>query len=224
MSRTSRDQVSIDQPVLSKNDRIAAEVRKRLDAAGAYAVNLISSPGSGKTTLLEVLGRRLGDRLAVVVGDVQTRRDAERLSEAGVRAVQVETGGACHLSAKNVADVLDEVLGDRPPELLMIENVGNLVCPASFKLGAHMKAAMLSLPEGDDKVLKYPSIFRQSRVLVLSKIDLLPHMDFNVDRVVRECASLNEGCQTFCVSARTGEGMDALCAFLLERCAERATA
>jgi len=181
-------------------------------------LNMISSPGSGKTMLLETMGQVLKDDLAVIDGDVQTQRDAERLRAAGVRAVQIETGGACHLDAQRVADVLDELdLETSPAKILVIENVGNLVCPSSFDLGEHMKIALLSLPEGDDKVLKYPSIFRRIGILLVTKIDLLPHLDFDVNRVVAETRSLNERFDAFALSAKTGEGVDAFCGYLLEK-------
>jgi hydrogenase nickel incorporation protein HypB len=208
--------IDIAKPVLSKNDELAARNRERLAATAAFVVNMISSPGSGKTTLLEAMGRLLGDRLAVIEGDVQTRRDADRLEKLGIRAVQIETGGACHLDAARVARALDELaLEERPCELLVIENVGNLVCPSSFDLGEHMKVALLSLPEGDDKVLKYPAVFRRIGALVITKIDLAPHIEFDVARAVRECASLNDAFETFRVSAKTGEGVQALCDGLL---------
>ena len=218
MTRRKPRKVDIARPVMTKNDAAAAVNRERFAKSGALVLNMISSPGSGKTTLLEAMGEVLGHRLAVIEGDVQTRRDAERLGAAGIRAVQIETGGACHLDAPRVAGVLDELaLDDNPPEILVIENVGNLVCPSSFDLGEHMKVALLSVPEGDDKVLKYPAVFARIRVLLVTKIDLLPHLDFDVDRVVAECASLNDAFETFRVSARTREGVKTFCEFLLRR-------
>ena len=215
--------VDIETPVLSKNDAIAAENRARFDRVGAFVLNMISSPGSGKTTLLEAMGRVLGDDLAVIDGDVQTRRDAERLVQSGIRAVQIETGGACHLDAQRVADVLGDLnLETHPAKIVVIENVGNLVCPSSYNLGEHMKAALLSLPEGDDKVPKYPSIFRRIGILLVTKIDLAPYMDFDVDRVVAETRSLNDSFECFRLSAKTGKGVEAFCEFLLKNQADLA--
>lgn len=210
--------VDIETPILSKNDRLAAENRRRFRERGLYTVNLISSPGSGKTSLLEALAQRMGDGLAVIEGDVQTRRDAERVAGAGARAVQIETGGACHLDAEAVAGAFERLdLADGGARVLVIENVGNLVCPSSYDLGEDLTAAILSAPEGDDKVLKYPAIFRRVGALIINKIDLLPHLDFDVDRVIEECASLNEDFEVFRLSARTGEGVDAFHRFLEDR-------
>jgi hydrogenase nickel incorporation protein HypB len=210
--------VKILSPVMQKNNEIAAANRQRFVVMRSYAINLISSPGSGKTTLLEAMAQILGRRMAVIEGDLQTRRDAERVEKAGCRAYQIETGGACHLDAQAVSGAMDALgLAGDPCPFVVIENVGNLVCPSSYDLGEHMKVGMLSLPEGDDKVLKYPSVFRRIGALVISKIDLQPHMDFDVDRVVRECASLNESFVTFRVSAKTGQGVQEFCRLLEER-------
>jgi hydrogenase nickel incorporation protein HypB len=207
--------VRITASAMSKNDEVAAANRERFARAGKLAVNLISSPGSGKTTLLEALAERLGSDLAVIEGDVQTRRDAERVAAAGAVAHQVETGGACHLDARAVSGALDAMaLEELPAGIVVIENVGNLVCPSSYDLGEHFKAALLSVPEGDDKVLKYPSVFRRIGALVVTKVDLLPHLEFDVDRVEAECRSLNDAFDTFRLSARTGEGVDRFCEYL----------
>jgi hydrogenase nickel incorporation protein HypB len=215
---TADRKVDIRQPVMSANDRIAEANRDRFAALGAYVINMISSPGAGKTTLLQAMAERMADEMAVIVGDLQTRRDAERVREKGVRAHQIETGGACHLDARAVmkaTGAMDLQPGDC--KVLVVENVGNLVCPASFELGEHMKVALLSLPEGDDKVLKYPSIFSRIGALLITKTDLAPHMDFDVDRAIAECESLNKDFRTFQISARTGEGVDAFCDFLLAK-------
>ena len=218
MTKPTSKRVDIEKPVLSKNDRIAAENRERFAKTGVLVLNMISSPGSGKTTLLEAMGRVMGGDLVVIEGDVQTHRDAERLRASGLRAVQIETGGACHLDAQRVADVLDEVdIEGHPARLLVIENVGNLVCPSSFDLGEHMKVALISLPEGDDKILKYPALFRRIGVLVVTKTDLLPHLDFDIDRVLAETRSLNNHFESFRLSAKTGEGVEAFCRFLLRK-------
>jgi len=210
--------IEINSPVLAPNDRVAAENRRLFADCGLLVVNIISSPGSGKTSLLEAMAQRLGREMAVIVGDLQTRRDAERIEKAGCTAVQIQTQGGCHLDAQQVARAAEQMgLRAMGCKVLVIENVGNLVCPASFDLGEHMKIALLSPPEGDDKVLKYPSIFCRVGVLIISKHDLLEFMEFDADRAERECASLNDDFVTFRLSAKTGEGVDAFCAFLLEK-------
>jgi len=207
----------IKSPVMTKNDDIAAENRRAFGLNGILAFNIISSPGAGKTTLLEALAARLGPEMAVIEGDVKTRRDADRIIRAGCRAVQIETGGSCHLDAAAVKEAFSSLDKKKPFRYLAIENVGNLICPSAYDLGEHIRVGMLSLPEGDDKVLKYPSLFSRIDVLLLTKTDLLPHMEFDMDRVENECRSLNSGVRTFRVSARTGEGMADLCAFLRGR-------
>ena len=210
--------VSIRSPVMCKNDAIAAGNRRLFADSGIFAINVISSPGSGKTTLLERMAEILGDEMAVIEGDVQTRRDAERVEKTGCRVYQIETGGACHLDAARVAEALAQLRpGDTGCRILVIENVGNLVCPSGYDLGEHIKVGVLSLPEGDDKVLKYPSVFSRVGAFVINKIDLAAVMDFDEARAIRECASLNEDFETFRVSAKTGEGVDAFCRFLRER-------
>jgi len=207
----------IKSPVMTKNDDIAAENRRAFGLNGILAFNIISSPGAGKTTLLEALAARLGPEMAVIEGDVKTRRDADRIIRAGCRAVQIETGGSCHLDAAAVKEAFSSLDKKKPFRYLAIENVGNLICPSAYDLGEHIRVGMLSLPEGDDKVLKYPSLFSRIDVLLLTKTDLLPHMEFDMDRVENECRSLNSGVRTFRVSARTGEGMADLCGFLKSR-------
>lgn len=201
--------IDLRLPVLRANDDEAARNRALFAARGVRVVNLISSPGSGKTTLLQALARRMGARLAVIVGDPETDRDAVRIREAGCQAVQIETRGACHLDARSVRERVGE-LDLSGTDLLVIENVGNLVCPAVYDLGEHQKVALLSTPEGDDKVLKYPAIFSRILTLVVTKIDLLEHLDFDCDRVEAECRSLNPRVVCLRASARTGEGIDAL--------------
>lgn len=204
----------ITSPVMTRNDDIAAENRRAFGLNGVLAFNIISSPGAGKTTLLEALAAEFGPEMAVIEGDVKTRRDADRIIRAGCRAVQIETGGSCHLDAAAVKEAFSALDKRKPFKYLAIENVGNLICPSAYDLGEHIKIGMLSLPEGDDKVLKYPSLFSRIGVLLLTKTDLLPHMDFDMDRVEKECRSLNPGVKTFRISARTGEGMADLCSFL----------
>lgn len=207
----------IKSPVMARNDETAEENRRAFNLNGILAFNIISSPGAGKTTLLEALAAEFGPEMAVIEGDVKTRRDAERIEKAGCRAVQIETGGSCHLDAAAVKKAFSSLDKKKPFNYLAIENVGNLICPSAYDLGEHIKIGILSLPEGDDKVLKYPSLFSRIDVLVLNKTDLLPHMEFDMERAERECRSLNPGVRTFRVSARTGEGMAELCSFLRSR-------
>ncbi len=205
--------------ILGTNKRIAGEIRAKLREKGILAVNLMSSPGSGKTTLLESLAGRLKDRfrMAVIEGDIETERDAERIRARGIPAWQITTGGACHLEAKMIGRVLADVPADM--DFLFIENVGNLVCPASYDLGESLRFVLLSSPEGDDKPKKYPEAFLSSHVLVLTKSDLIPHLPFDAARARREALEINPGLTVFTVSALTGEGMDAFESFLV---AERA--
>jgi len=208
--------IEVRERVMAKNDELAAEVRARLAAAAVPSFNLVSSPGSGKTTLLERTLERLGPelRIAVVTGDVQTENDAVRLARHTDRLVQaVVTGGACHLDARQILTALEEIPLDET-DLLFVENVGNLVCPASWDLGETAKIVIFSVTEGEDKPLKYPKMFERSRWAVLSKTDLLPHLPFDADRAVAFAREVNPGLEFFFTSALTGEGMDAWCEFL----------
>jgi hydrogenase nickel incorporation protein HypB len=211
-----RQQIPIGRPVMARNDRYAQSNRNRFAELGLFVVNLISSPGSGKTALLEALARRFGRRMAVIEGDVKTSRDADRVTAAGSPAFQIETEGACHLDAHSVGHALEhlDLTGVR---LLVIENVGNLVCPSTYDLGEHEKMAILSLPEGDDKVLKYPALFHRVKTVLINKIDLQPYLTFDIEKAVAECRSLNAGVQVLQVSATRGDGMDALFGYLEER-------
>jgi hydrogenase nickel incorporation protein HypB len=208
--------IEVRERVMARNDAIAADVRARLESAGIIAFNLVSSPGSGKTSLLErtldALGEELG--IAVVTGDVQTQNDADRLARRTRRLVQaVVTGGACHLDASQVEDALARIDLERT-RLLFVENVGNLVCPAAWDLGEAAKIVVLSVTEGEDKPLKYPKAFRMARYAVLNKIDLLPHLDFDVDVCLENARSVNPLLRVFFTSARTGEGLDQWFEFL----------
>jgi hydrogenase nickel incorporation protein HypB len=200
--------------LLGTNKKIASDIRTELERRGILAVNLLSSPGAGKTSLLEQIAVRLRDtaKMAVIEGDIETERDAERIRARGVPAWQITTGGACHLEAKMIARVLPQV----PPEseFLFIENVGNLVCPASYELGERLRFVLLSTPEGDDKPKKYPKAFTTSDVLVLTKVDLLPYLPFDLEKVKAEALELNPRLQIFVTSAVTGQGLDELIAFL----------
>lgn len=206
-------QIAVGRDVMEKNDGYARENRAYFSHRKILALNLISSPGSGKTSLLEAMAKIFGPKMAVIEGDIQTSRDAERVIRAGSRARQIETHGACHLDAHGVGHALDD-LDLEGCEILVIENVGNLVCPATYDLGEHLKIAILSLPEGDDKVLKYPAVFSRIGALVISKIDLAPHLEFDVDKAVNECRSLNRLFVTYKLSAKTGEGVKAFCDYL----------
>jgi len=213
--------VAMKSPVMKRNDDAAERNRQAFSESGLLCLNLMSSPGAGKTTLLERLAEKLGDRLAVIEGDVQTRRDAERIEKAGAYAYQIETGGSCHLDAVAVGTALN---GMKPfPktwEFLVIENVGNLICPSGFYLGEHLTAGMLSLPEGDDKVLKYPGLFSKIDLFLLNKMDLLSNLRFDPDRAEEECRSLNPDVSVLRLSAETSLGIDGLVSFLEDRRAE----
>jgi hydrogenase nickel incorporation protein HypB len=208
--------IEVRERVMSRNNEIAAQVRSRLEAHGVAAFNLVSSPGSGKTTLLErtlaVLGEELG--IAVMTGDVQTQNDADRLAAHTARIVSaVVTNGACHLDALQVLTALDNV-DLESARILFIENVGNLVCPASWDLGEKEMIALFAVTEGEDKPLKYPKMFRQARHVVMTKTDLLPHVPFDMDRAVANALSVNPGLSVLRVSALSGEGMEAWFDFL----------
>jgi hydrogenase nickel incorporation protein HypB len=210
--------IEVREKVMAKNDELAGEVRRRLGADRVAALNLVSAPGSGKTLLLERTLERLGGelRMAVVTGDVQTQNDADRLARHTTNLVQaVVTNGACHLDARQVLTALEAI--DLPhTDLLFIENVGNLVCPASWDLGEAAKVVIFSVTEGEDKPLKYPKMFQQARYAVLNKIDLLPYVPFDRDLAVRHAQAVNPGLRFFFTSALTGEGLDGWCDFLRE--------
>ncbi len=202
------------EDILGSNKKIASQIRKKLEEHDILAINLLSAPGSGKTSLLEKIGLKLKDnyRLGVIEGDIETERDAERIRKIGLPAWQITTHGACHLEAKMLAQIFDQISTDL--DFLFIENVGNLVCPASFDLGEGLRFVLLSVPEGDDKPKKYPEAFLTSQVLVLTKCDLLPYLPFDTDRVIKEALEINPHLKVFKTSATTGEGLDELCAFL----------
>ncbi|HEY5789089.1 MAG TPA: hydrogenase nickel incorporation protein HypB [Gammaproteobacteria bacterium] len=207
--------VRIEQEILGENDRYAAANRARFRAAGQFALNLVSSPGSGKTTLLTRTIDRLAGRVpvAVVEGDQQTSHDAERIRATGAPAVQVNTGKGCHLDAHMVGHALER-LDPVAGALVLIENVGNLVCPAAFDLGEQHKVVILSVTEGEDKPLKYPDMFHAADLLLLNKIDLLPYLDFDVERCLDYARRVRADIEVLQVSARDGTGMDAWLAWL----------
>ncbi len=217
--------IDVRERVMERNDEIARAVRQRLLGAGVTTLNLVSSPGSGKTLLLERTLAEMGDELgmAVVTGDVQTQNDADRLARHTDRLVQaVVTGGACHLDARQVLDAID-ALDLEEIHLLFIENVGNLVCPASWDLGEDAKVVVLSVTEGEDKPLKYPKMFREAQYAVINKIDLLPYVPFDPDLAVRYALEVNPALRFFELSALTGQGMETWYTFLKQRVA-RSTA
>jgi len=201
--------VAVVKNILEANRRIAEENRQAFDEKGLLAINLMSSPGAGKTTLLEKTIRLLKDeyKVGVVEGDIQSTYDAERIGKTGAPVVQINTGGACHLDSNMIREAL-QTLELRTLNLLFIENVGNLVCPAEFQLGEHFKAMILSVAEGDDKPLKYPLMFQESRVLLINKIDLLPFCDCDVNLMEERARAINPSLRIFRVSCRTGEGLE----------------
>jgi hydrogenase nickel incorporation protein HypB len=202
--------VDLVKDVLESNDLVGAHNRAHFDAHGAFAVNLMSSPGSGKTMLLEATIRALGDefRIAVIEGDLETENDALRIRAHGVPAVQITTGSACHLDAEMVHEALHEIDLDRI-DLLFIENVGNLVCPAGFDLGQHANVVLLSATEGDDKPAKYPVMFRVADLVVLSKSDLLPYLDdFDASRAEAAVRALANPAPVISLSARRADGLE----------------
>jgi hydrogenase nickel incorporation protein HypB len=203
-----REKISIIENIMSANDRLAEENRILLDQAGVFAINIMASPGAGKTMFilktLEALDGRL--RMGVIEGDIATSIDTEKAIAAGMPAVQINTGGDCHLDAVMVSNAL-KALPLNELDVVIIENVGNLVCPASFALGTHINVLIASIPEGDDKPYKYPGIYRGIQALVINKIDLLPYVQFKMDYFSEGVNILNPGLVTFPVSAMTGEGM-----------------
>jgi hydrogenase nickel incorporation protein HypB len=204
--------------ILKANDQLAAENRARFELERIFAVNLVGSPGCGKTTLLEGLFRQLGNRIgtAVIEGDIAGQVDAERMEKIGVPVVQINTDGMCHLDATMIAAACDglNVSGD---VMLFIENVGNLVCTAGFDLGEQLRVIALSVPEGDDKLVKYPVIFQRSHALIITKIDMLRHSNFSVARVREDMRRLAPNAAVFEVSALHGTGMPELADWLLAR-------
>lgn len=199
----------VEERLLAKNDHVAAHVRASLEARGIVAVNLMSSPGSGKTSLLEltIAGLRGGREVCVIEGDQETSFDADRIRRAGARAVQVNTGAGCHLDAEMVHRALHD-LDPGPGSLLFVENVGNLVCPALFDLGERAKVVVISVTEGDDKPLKYPHMFAAADLVVVNKTDLLPYVDFDLERLTAQARSLRPEVRVLPLSVRSGERVD----------------
>lgn len=213
----SRKQITVLEDLLGSNKKIANELRHYLTAKNIFTINLMSSPGSGKTTLIEKLIDYLwpDHPLAVIEGDIETDLDAARIKAKGVPAWQITTGGACHLEARMIARIIKEI--PEKTEFLFIENVGNLVCPASYDLGENLRFVLLSIPEGEDKPLKYPKAFLTAQGLIITKIDLLGPISFDVEKVKEEAKKINPDLVIFTTSARTGEGIKELASYLLQQ-------
>ncbi len=210
--------ILIVENILNANDKLAQTNRARIDAAGVFSINILASPGAGKTSLIEQTIPRLKGKLrvAIVDGDIATSIDADRAAAAGAgAAIQINTGGDCHLDAVMLHGALEQ-LDLAQFDLLIVENVGNLVCPANFKLGTHKTVLVASVPEGDDKPYKYPGTYRGVDVLVVNKIDLLPYVNFRMDYFRQGVQVLNPGVTTFPLSCRTGEGLDAWVEWLVQ--------
>ena len=201
--------IAYQEKVLSKNDELAAEVRERLASRGIFALNLISGPGAGKTSLVERTAAWASGRLkaAALSGDQATDNDAKRIRSAGIPALQITTGNECHLNAGRVLDLLDAPELD-DIRLLLIENVGNLICPAAYDLGEAAKVAVLSVAEGDDKPLKYPALFQRAELMVINKLDLLDRTDFRLDRAIANAREVAPHLDVLSLSCRTGEGLE----------------
>ncbi|MEO1487512.1 MAG: hydrogenase nickel incorporation protein HypB [Bacteroidota bacterium] len=204
--------------LLKANDFVADIIRKEVAKTKTLLVNITSSAGSGKTTLMQKTAEKLKDKinLAVMVGDLETERDAERIRETGIHALQIVTGGICHLEAQMVHQVLDQFDLENL-DLLFIENVGNLVCPASFDLGEDFRVTLIATTEGDDKPKKYPKMFLTSDLMLVSKSDLLPYLPFSVDAVTKDAREVNHELEVIQLSSLTDEGIDEWCDWLLEK-------
>ncbi len=210
--------VSVVRNVLDANERIALENRTMFDGKKIFVINLMSGPGAGKTSLVEktILALRDKYRIAVIEGDIQDTYDADRVAALGIPAVQINTGSACHLDGNMIRDAFPGLNFDKI-DLLIVENVGNLVCPAEFKVGENFKAMVLSTPEGADKPAKYPLMFKESRVLIINKMDLMPYVSFDLEKAKRDALGLNQDLVIFEVSCKTGDGLQAWFAWLSEQ-------
>ena len=209
--------IEVKESVFANNDRAAEALRERMHDAGTFMINLMSSPGAGKTTLLSATTRALADemRVAIMEADVDSDVDAHTVQEAGAKAIQLHTGGMCHLDAAMTEQGLQQ-MGYEDTDLVFIENVGNLVCPAETDTGASKNIEILSVPEGDDKPLKYPLMFEVSDLVLISKVDTLPYFDFDRDKLERNVLLRNPDAQIIYLSAKTGEGMDQWLSWLRE--------
>lgn len=211
-------EIEVMKNILGENDRIAAENQAMFAAKGVYVLNLMGSPGAGKTSVLEKTMERLKDkvRMAVIEGDLFTSKDADRIERHGVPVIQINTAGGCHLDAPMVQKVAAKLDLDNL-DLLIVENVGNLVCPAEFAVGEDEKAVVLSITEGDDKPLKYPLIFKESAIALLNKVDILPYCNFDMDSAKDDITTLHPGMEIIEVACTTGQGIDEWCEWLLNR-------
>lgn len=216
--------IDLEKPILSRNDRLAAQLRERFRDTGTFVVNVLSSPGSGKSSMILATSARLRDdyslRSAVIEGDIASDVDAQRMKAAGMPAIQINTGGLCHLEGNMIGqavEALDGAVGLSKIDVIFIENVGNLVCPVDFDLGENLCVMILSVPEGDDKPLKYPGIFQHAGALLLNKVDVAPAFDFNCEGYNRVLDDLNPTAPRFEVSATKGDGMDAWVSWLAEQ-------
>ena len=210
--------ISVVEKVHSANDQLAEEIRVKLDQSSIFSLNIMASPGAGKTSLIEKILSDLKERyeIAAIDGDIATSIDADRAAEAGATAVQINTGGQCHIDANMLRNALDELkLADF--DLVLVENVGNLICPASFKLGTDKNVLIASIPEGDDKPYKYPTMYQDVDALVINKIDLLPYVDFDLEYFKKGVQMLNPDLITFPISCKTGEGVSAWTSWIAEQ-------
>lgn len=220
-SKAARGTVTCDNTtlhLLKANDFVAERIREEMTRRNVLMINVVSSAGSGKTTLLQETAKRLAGqvRMKVLVGDLETERDADRLREVGVDALQIVTGGICHLEAQMIWQGMEKI-DLAGVELLFVENVGNLVCPASFDLGEDYRVTLMATTEGDDKPRKYPRMFLTSELMLVSKADLLPYLPFSVEAVTQDARAVNPTLEVIQLSSLTGEGLDAWCAWLLTR-------
>ncbi len=209
--------IPIVENILNANEELALQNRARLDAAGIFAINIMASPGAGKTSVIEQTLKRLPPeiKVAAVDGDIATSIDADRAAAAGATAIQINTGGECHLDAVMIRSALDQ-LGDLSQfDLLLVENVGNLVCPTAFQLGTHKSVLIASIPEGDDKPYKYPGMYQDVDALLINKTDLLPYIPFKMDYFRKGVEILSPNLETFPVSCMTGEGLDEWVAWII---------
>ncbi len=210
--------INVKEDILNVNDNLASSLKQKFDDAGVFVLNIMSSPGAGKTTsilkIIEALSKDI--KIGVIEGDIASDVDAQKIGASNVDVVQINTDGSCHLDANMIFSAVNN-LGLDGKKLIIIENVGNLVCPAEFNLGENLKAMILSIPEGHDKPLKYPLMFTESEILILNKIDLLPYTDFDMDKLKSTVTAMNSNVKIFPISAKTGEGVDELVSYLKQR-------
>lgn len=224
-SKNKRGSITCDNAtvhLLQANDFVAASIREKMAERNILLLNMVSSAGSGKTTLLQETIKRIGDKvnISILVGDLETERDADRLRDVGGDALQIVTGGICHLEAQMIWQAMQGMTLDNT-DVLIIENVGNLVCPSSFDLGEDYRVVLIATTEGDDKPKKYPKMFLTSELMLVSKCDLLPHLPFSVDAVVKDASDINPDIQTIEISSINGDGVEEWCQWILDKVAEK---